>query len=286
MRKPIPHYSDVQTTPSMRHLIAQHGSIGYHVFFTILERLRVEGTLNVSEYNIISRDLHVKNSIVKSVVEDFGLFAFTDDCKRFYSEEVNELIDKENRDRENKSKAGRASAEARRRLSNSSTGVEQVLNNSSISKDINNISSTKEDNIKPTKVGSKTDNKLSALGNAHTRARKFFESFYADKCGQHYYFTAKDAGQLRNLLRAITHNLKEAGKPTDDDSVLDKFKNYIRYAYDNNKWIREHFSITNLSSQYNEIRSSLTGKDNGRKPIRPEQLHVENDPSKFDEGFK
>ena len=53
----------------------------------IIERLREETDYtSVKDYNIIAFDLRVDAALIKSVVEDFGLFAFTEDGKRFYSE--------------------------------------------------------------------------------------------------------------------------------------------------------------------------------------------------------
>lgn len=53
----------------------------------IIERLREENDYtSVKDYNIIAFDLRVDAALIKSVVEDFGLFAFTEDGKRFYSE--------------------------------------------------------------------------------------------------------------------------------------------------------------------------------------------------------
>lgn len=53
----------------------------------ILERLREEPDYtSIKDYNMLAFDLRVDTAKVKAVVESFGLFSFTDDGKRFYSE--------------------------------------------------------------------------------------------------------------------------------------------------------------------------------------------------------
>lgn len=67
----------------------KHGWEGYGLFWAIIERLRTMADYEcVKDYNIIAFDLRVGANMIKSVVEDFGLFSFTDDGKRFYSERL------------------------------------------------------------------------------------------------------------------------------------------------------------------------------------------------------
>lgn len=63
------------------------GAEGYGIYFMILERLREEPEyMSIKDYNMIAFDLRVDTGKVKSVIEDFGLFVFTEDGKYFYSE--------------------------------------------------------------------------------------------------------------------------------------------------------------------------------------------------------
>lgn len=57
----------------------KYGAEGYGIYFMIIEKLRENADYKcVKDYNIIAFDLRVGASIVKSIVEDFGLFAFAD----------------------------------------------------------------------------------------------------------------------------------------------------------------------------------------------------------------
>ena len=83
----FPHSSNARNTDKLINLRMQHKAAGYGVYFMILERLREENEyMSVKDYNMIAFDLRVDASLIKSVVEDFGLFVFTEDGEYFYSE--------------------------------------------------------------------------------------------------------------------------------------------------------------------------------------------------------
>ena len=87
---------------------------GYGIYFMILERLREEPDYtSVKDYNMLAFDLRTSADKVKSVIEEFGLFSFTDDGKRFYSEGFMKRMALKDEVAEKKSKAGKASAERR-----------------------------------------------------------------------------------------------------------------------------------------------------------------------------
>ena len=83
------HDSNARNSDKLIRLRMQHKAAGYGVYFMILERLREEpGYMSVKDYNMIAFDLREDASLIKSVVEDFGLFVFTEDGKYFYSESL------------------------------------------------------------------------------------------------------------------------------------------------------------------------------------------------------
>ena len=83
----FPHDSNARNSDKIIRLRMRHKSAGYGVYFMILERLRDEPDyMSVKDYNMIAFDLREDASLIKSVVEDFGLFVFTEDGKYFYSE--------------------------------------------------------------------------------------------------------------------------------------------------------------------------------------------------------
>jgi hypothetical protein len=88
------HDSNARNDEKLVRLRMKQGAAGYGVYFMILERLREEADyMSAKDYNMIAFDLRVDAAIVKSVVEDFGLFTFTDDGKCFYSESFTQRMD-------------------------------------------------------------------------------------------------------------------------------------------------------------------------------------------------
>jgi len=66
-----------------------HGLSGYGAFWCLIERLMQESDYtSVADYNRIAFDLRCDAALIKAVVEDFGLFTFTENGERFYSESL------------------------------------------------------------------------------------------------------------------------------------------------------------------------------------------------------
>lgn len=87
MNNYFPHDSNARNSDKLIPLRIKKGAEGYGVYFMILERLREEPDYtSIKDYNTLAFDFRVGSDIVKSVVEEFGLFQFTEDGKRFYSE--------------------------------------------------------------------------------------------------------------------------------------------------------------------------------------------------------
>ena len=81
------HDSNARNSDKLIPLRASMGAEGYGIYFMILERLREEPNYtSVKDYNMLAFDLRVDAAKVKKVIENFGLFVFTDDGKYFYSE--------------------------------------------------------------------------------------------------------------------------------------------------------------------------------------------------------
>src|SRR5690606_4662900 len=109
----------------------KHKAEGYAVYFMILEKL-LESTnyMSVKDYNVLAFDFRVSSNVVKSVIEDFGLFEFTEDGKFFFSTKFNDRMKPLDKMREQRSQAGKKSAEKRaNQLQNNenSTTVERSL---------------------------------------------------------------------------------------------------------------------------------------------------------------
>lgn len=110
----FPHDSNARNSDKLIKLRMRHKAAGYGVYFMILERLREEdGYMSVKDYNMIAFDLREDASLIKSVVEDFGLFVFTEDGKYFYSESFNRRMDIKDEKSRIRAEAGRKGSEKR-----------------------------------------------------------------------------------------------------------------------------------------------------------------------------
>jgi len=150
---------------------------GYGAYFMIIERL-LESTnyMSVKDYNIIAFDLRVGADLVKSLVENFGLFVFTDCGKYFYSESLLNRMKPLNNLREQRSLAGKKSAEIRAKKANENqevtTNVERPLNEKE----------TKESKVKESKVKESIENIIegSPIGDKSKPFTKISENEFYD----------------------------------------------------------------------------------------------------------
>lgn len=124
----------------------KHGMLGYGVYFAILERLgEATDYAGVADYNIIAYDLRVDASVVKSVINDFGLFAFTANGECFYSESLIRRMKPLESLQEQRRKAGIKSAEKRKNAS--SPESKNSENATDVQRTFNGRSTTVEENV-------------------------------------------------------------------------------------------------------------------------------------------
>lgn len=104
------HDSNARNSKKILRLRMRHGASGYGIYFMLLERLREEqGYMCDADYEMLSFDLREDAELIRSVVEDFGLFALTEDGKKFYSAGFEERMNM----KMSKSHAGAMGAQSR-----------------------------------------------------------------------------------------------------------------------------------------------------------------------------
>lgn len=111
------HDSNARNDEKIARLRMKHGSAGYGVYFMILERLReAKDYMSIKDYNLIAFDLRDDSQLIKSVVEDFGLFAFVTDKDRgecFYSKSFNDRMVLKDEKSKKRAEAGKRGAAKR-----------------------------------------------------------------------------------------------------------------------------------------------------------------------------
>ena len=161
--------------------------------------------------------------------------------------------------------AGRRSAEQRKanEEQRNSTTVDDrsvsctVNGNVNVNDNVNNIK--KEITPQPPKGDKKTVDESSL----NYRAKELFISHFLKLFGNPYYWTAKDAGQMNQLLKKLSFQMKEKarGAEISDNDILSALNVFLNGI--NDKWINENFSVSVICSKFNEIISQI--KSNATK---------------------
>lgn len=99
----------------------------------------------------------------------------------------------------------------------------------------------------------------------NANARKAFEEHFRNTFGEEYYWTAKDAGNMSQLLRKLTFSREQRQMPVDDASVLYALQVFLTSVKDS--WLLDNFSVANINSKYNEIVSKAKNGNSGKGTI-------------------
>lgn len=87
------HDSNARNSANIIKLRLAHGAAGYGVYFMLLERLRDSPDYQaVTDYDILAYDLREDPKLIRSVIEDFGLFTLSDDGRVFFSETLSSRL--------------------------------------------------------------------------------------------------------------------------------------------------------------------------------------------------
>lgn len=147
------HDSNARNSDKLLPVRMKYGAEGYGIYFMLLERLRDEPTyMSIKDYNTLAFDLRVDAQKIKSVIEDFGLFTFTDDGKCFYSEGFMKRMEIKDSKTKARSKAGKKGAEKRWNEQKNSNAIAKPLNKDSKAITMPYQNDGKESKVKETKV--------------------------------------------------------------------------------------------------------------------------------------
>ena len=188
----FPHDSNARNSDKLIRLRMRHKAAGYGVFFMILERLREEPSyMSVKDYNMIAFDLREDASLIKSVIEDFGLFVFTEDGKYFYSESFKKRMEFKDDKSKKRSEAGKIGLAKRwgkkeSEIANATKFIANATDNDSnaIAKDEKNIArKEKERKVKKKKelLSSERNKKYEPKGSPLTPSHPGFNPDLVEK---------------------------------------------------------------------------------------------------------
>lgn len=108
------HDSNARNDERVLLLRIRHGAAGYGIYFMLLERLRdASGYMSMLDYDMLAFDLREDAELIRSVVEDFGLFTITECGGYFYSQSFLNRMEMKNAKQSRLSEAGKAGAKER-----------------------------------------------------------------------------------------------------------------------------------------------------------------------------
>jgi len=201
----------------------------------ILERMRdSKDYMCVKDYNIIAFDLREDASLVKSVVEDFGLFEFSDDGKHFYSKSFLRRMKERDAAIGKLSASGRLGAQKRWGKTNDAPAKK-------IEESTNEVGAKKEEEIHPAKTKEDYARQFIEVFNAYIKAYKSkirpvvkLTDKRADAIMMIYSRFAENGGEyIKTAFKnAVTSdfcngNIKGRNKPADFDWII-KPENFLR----------------------------------------------------------
>lgn len=103
----------------------------------------------------------------------------------------------------------------------------------------------------------------------NTNARKAFEEYFRNTFGEEYYWTAKDAGNMSQLLQKLTFSREQKQMPVDDASVLYALQVFLSSVKDG--WLLKNFSVTDINSKFNEIVAQAKNGKNRKPDTEPDK---------------
>ena len=278
MKNYFPHDSDARSDDKIIALRIKHKWEGYGLYWALIEKLRDSKDYTLkADYNVLAFDLRSDAAIIKSVINDFGLFAFTNNGECFYSESLSTRMKPLDDKKAKLSDAGKRGNEKRWKNDGRQSPPPSPPDYNSIATqslpDSHPISQSSQEEIileekkeednyttpsPPSKGGGRK--KKNEPKEINSKARLLFENHVKTIFSSDYYWTAKDAGAMTQLLQKITFSRTQKEMSIDDDSMLYALQALLSSIKEG--WIFDNFSVTNINSKYNEIVSHAKNGNN------------------------
>ena len=143
----------------------------------------------------------------------------------------------------------------------------------------NNKKKDEEDNnIPPTPP--KGGGKKNKPKEINSKARLLFEQHFRETFGADYYWTAKDAGAMSQLLNKLKFQREQKKMDVSDDSLLYALQYLLSSVKEG--WIFENFSVTNINSKFNEIVAQAKKSTSSKSATDIGVVLKNNSPDKYD----
>jgi hypothetical protein len=158
----FPHFCNARNDRKVKRVIKQHGIQGYGIYFMLLEVLREQTDYRYpfADVDLLADEFGVEEQTLLSVINDSELFQIDGDS--FYSANLIKYLEPMMRMREQRSKAGKASAQRR---SNTVTNDNATEFNDRSTTDERVLNENEQRKVKESKLN---ESKVNESINAHT----------------------------------------------------------------------------------------------------------------------
>lgn len=134
----------------------------------------------------------------------------------------------------------------------------------------------------PLKGGGKR--KKSEPKEINSKARSLFEEYFKKTFSDSYYWTAKDAGSMSQLLNKLKFQREQKNMDVSDDSLLYALQYLLSSIREG--WVFENFSVTNINSKFNEIVAQAKKSTSAKSATDVGMVLKDNSPDKYDNDSK
>lgn len=264
----FPHDANARNDEKILAVRMKYGMEGYGIYFALIEKL-LESTdyILLKDYNTIAFELRVGAEKIKSIVEDFGLFQFTECGKLFYSDSLNSRMNPLEEIRDKRSIAGKIGAEKRwgerQKIANAIKDNSKAMANAN--RKNGRVEESKVEYSKVKDNNTDNSNELPVCGTKKSHAenidyQKFVEWFNEKTKGAFGELRHPLSNARKGMMRA---RIKEHGKEAFFSVILSSAKsNFLRG--DNKKNWRATFDWMIRPSNFEKI---LTGNFDNRTNV-------------------
>lgn len=252
------HDSNARNDERLLSIRIKHGMAGYGVYWAIVEKLREQKDYCLQiDHKSIAWELHVDEEIVRSVIEDYGLFTIQDG--RFYSERLCDDMREWDDKKEARRQAGIRGMKSR-------WGNRENQPQQAIQTEIT-IPTPTPSPIEPPQTPKTRSKRYSPEETQlHNECKKIFSDLFKQFKDTDYYWKAKDMAALVGIIKQIRYQMPQE-EQNDISIVASNFQVFIRLIFTKaNDWTRANATPTVINSKFNEIYTQLkNNSQNGNK---------------------
>jgi len=245
----------------------RYGMEGYGIYWAIIEKMReASGYTLTQDYGAIAWDLRCKESMVKSIVEDFGLFSTEEGL--IASHRLMEDMAKWDRKRQAYVEGGRkgmATRWAKKEDGKDGDSKEAEQAEPQMQEELVLSGSDTETSAAKRKTSRKKYSEEQT--ELHSQCKTIFDEIYQKYKGSKFTWSAKEMAGLVAIIKSIQFQMVSQNLDTAPSVVGDNFSAFIERIYQrSDDWTKRNATPSLIASKFNEIYTYIKNNThNGNK---------------------